>query len=273
MINFNPEIRLVAIDAADLVLTFDSASAEDEARSLKVIRLPRVFTQLRVEVSTFTRGNEVADYSTYQGKVNVVVVTGEDEKTLTLAELNLRVPAKGRSRKKGAPPFEYHLANVVHAVVRQGVCGAFSAALGAFYAKEAYLDALSRSPKLAEPVVAPGTAMTLPSSPLFASGGVGPAANFWQAPAANQSSGTAQDRRRFAKRLGLTAVASVAVVLVLLGVTGGLKPRDPVKEAVTRAMSRDPSIAQAQIDITKQTLRDMGLDPGKSADLGCLAAK
>ena len=37
-------------------------------------------------------------------------------------------------------------------------------------------------------------------------------------------------------------------------------------------MKEDPASVAAQVELTKQTLKQMGLDPGKSGDTGCLAA-
>ena len=50
-------------------------------------------------------------------------------------------------------------------------------------------------------------------------------------------------------------------------------PSDPVQVAVNKALANDPRARDEQIEITRQTLREMGLDPGKNGDLGCLAAQ
>jgi len=47
---------------------------------------------------------------------------------------------------------------------------------------------------------------------------------------------------------------------------------DPVKQAVLEAMKTNPQLVQSQVETTKQTLKDMGLDPGKYGDVGCLVS-
>ena len=37
-------------------------------------------------------------------------------------------------------------------------------------------------------------------------------------------------------------------------------------------MKEDKASVAAQVELTKETLKQMGLDPGKSGDVGCLAA-
>ena len=70
------------------------------------------------------------------------------------------------------------------------------------------------------------------------------------------------------------AAALITPLLVygLLAATGTLGKRaDPIQEAVAQAMTQDPRSLQAQVDLTKETLKQMGLDPGKAGDTGCFA--
>lgn len=46
---------------------------------------------------------------------------------------------------------------------------------------------------------------------------------------------------------------------------------DPIQAAVAQNMAQDPASITAQVELTKETLRQMGLDPGRAGDLGCLA--
>ncbi|AYK20533.1 hypothetical protein [Aeromonas veronii] len=50
-----------------------------------------------------------------------------------------------------------------------------------------------------------------------------------------------------------------------------LTPSSPIEDAVARAMAQDPASVASQVELTKQTLQQMGLDPGQSGDIGCLA--
>lgn len=76
-------------------------------------------------------------------------------------------------------------------------------------------------------------------------------------------------------RLSKKMIAFIGILAVLL-LAAALKimaaPADPVQAAVNKALANDPRAMDEQIEITRQTLREMGLDPGKNGDLGCLAA-
>lgn len=75
---------------------------------------------------------------------------------------------------------------------------------------------------------------------------------------------------------------SAAFAIVAVGVVGlllasapfmGSNVADPIQTAVAQNMAQDPASITAQVELTKETLRQMGLDPGAAGDLGCLAPR
>ena len=77
------------------------------------------------------------------------------------------------------------------------------------------------------------------------------------------------------KGLSKKAAWVIGVMLLLLSAAAikiMVSSADPVQSAVNKALSQDPRSRDEQIEITRSTLKEMGLDPGKNGDLGCLAA-
>lgn len=76
----------------------------------------------------------------------------------------------------------------------------------------------------------------------------------------------------FTKPLAAFGLVGVLVLAVAAGIStwnGGRM--DPIQAAVAQNMAQDPASIMAQVELTKETLRQMGLDPGRGGDLGCLA--
>jgi hypothetical protein len=83
---------------------------------------------------------------------------------------------------------------------------------------------------------------------------------------------------RSAARRPILKSALVVGLVGLIGFTAvyAFSPRsvhsaDPIQAAVVGNMAQDPASILAQVELTKETLRQMGLDPGRPGDLGCLA--
>lgn len=259
MEQFNPEIRIVAVDQGDVAVMFDSASESDVARSPKVLRISRKFSELGIEVGEFVSAGEHENEKEYRGTISLVVKTAlNDEVKHVLAEPVLWIKAVSRNRKKGAAPYNFYSPEDVTLAVRNGVASALAGALVAFYEKEDQLDTFSRVP-------AQASAPVLDSRPVQPSGRFAAAQTFGRTlPAANKS--------QFRKKVILAAIATPILVYGLLWLGGAVvKKNDPIQNAVARVMAQDPKSMQAQVELTKETLKQMGLDPGKSGDVGCLA--
>jgi hypothetical protein len=71
-----------------------------------------------------------------------------------------------------------------------------------------------------------------------------------------------------------TVVAAVAAPMVLWTMMWGVghigRKTDPVEQAIAKMAVQNPDSIRAQVDLTKETLKSMGLDPGKAGDVGCL---
>lgn len=266
MEQFNPALSIVAVDENDAVVTFDFASANDSERAPKALRIPRKFNELSIAVTAFESLGELGDRKEYRGSIKLTVKPLEGEAVEhVLAEPRLWIDAESRNRKKGAHPFNFYSPEAVTRAVRVGVANALSRALGAFYAKEAHIDTLARSP--AQPVAAAAPVALADARP--ATGIIGAIQSF-AAPATAANDDPAE-KKRFRKKVIFAAIATPVVVFALLTAGGALKKNDPIQDAVAKAMTQNPSSTQAQVELTKETLKQMGLDPGKSGDIGCLA--
>lgn len=264
MEQFNPALSIVAVDENDAVVTFDFASASDSERAPKALRIPRKFNELSIAVTAFESLGELGDRKEYRGSIKLTVKPLEgDAIEHVLAEPRLWIDAESRNRKKGAHPFNFYSTDAVTRAVRVGVANALSRALGAFYAKEAHIDTLARSP--AQPVAA-----AAPVADVRPTSGIVGAIQSFAAPATAANDDPAE-KKRFRKKVIFAAIATPLVVFALLTAGGALKKNDPIQDAVAKAMTQNPSSTQAQVELTKETLKQMGLDPGKSGDIGCLA--
>ena len=265
MEQFNPALGIFAVDENDAVVVFDFASALDSERVPKVLRIPRKFDELSVTVTAFEFLGELGDRSEYRGTIQLSFKPLEGDAIIyVLAEPRLILDAESRNRKKGANPFNFYSPEAVTRAVRVGVGNALSRALGAFYAKEAHIDTLARSP--AQPVAAAAPVAVADARPA----GVIGAIQSFAAPTTAANDDPVK-KKRFRKQVIFAAIATPLFVFGLLFAGSALKKSDPIQDAVAKAMTQSPSSTQAQVELTKETLKQMGLDPGKSGDIGCLA--
>lgn len=229
--DFAPELRVVACGTASNRLVI----VFDTATDIDLKRSPRI-------VMIDTQG--VTSITT-----NVDEITADDRMIhqLVSGKINLL------TQKDGAEPVKYLLAEFqlqieggkakdgkfsyppqgeIEQVLRQGVADAFT---------DASLEMTSRP------------------APAYVS--AGPALSM-------RSSAAAKPRlsKKMTAFIGILAVLLLAAILKIMAA-----PADPVQEAVNKALANDPRARDEQIEITRQTLREMGLDPGKNGDLGCLA--
>lgn len=270
MEQFNPDMRLVAVDEHDLIVSFDSASAIDHGRAARALRIARDFAEISVTVDGFaeTEHAVAGDQKQYRGVVKLVIrdKSGAVSEHV-LAEPVLWVAAVSRNRKAGT--FNFPASEQVLLEVRQGMANALSQALAGYYAKESHMDTVTRSPA---PVMVAGAAVTggavsdvrAAPQPAYAA-----SEHAFRAPGVAANDAAAKKRLR--TRLIIAAVATPLLVWGALAATVGTAGNDPIKNAVAEAMQEDPRSVQAQVDLTKETLKQMGLDPGKASDTGCLA--
>ena len=267
MEQFTPEISIVAVDDHDVIITFDTASPHDHARAVRALRIGRDFAALGCEVAGFGDGEHsaVGDRKEYRGDITLVVTDRQGAShTHTLASPALWLPAVGKLRK--SKEFRFPAPADVALALRQGLADSLGAALAGYYDKESQIDLLTRAPAAPAPAEARAYAFAPPPA---APGAGAPAWLRARPAAANQ---TAEQKRRNGRRIVAAALITPLLVYGLLAATGTLGKRaDPIQEAVAQAMTQDPRSLQAQVDLTKETLKQMGLDPGKAGDTGCFA--
>ncbi|MEM8515147.1 hypothetical protein RCH14_004507 [Massilia sp. MP_M2] len=265
---FKPDMRIVAVDGEQALVTFDSGAAYDLRRSPVALRIPRNFASLKLEVVEVV---EVPDGKfdskrVYRGAIKLHVKCAADTQIYDLADFDLLIAAVGKPRR-GLPPSDFPPASAVTVVIRQGAADALSRALEAFSAKEGEVAVLQRLPVGAysapTQVVAAGPSASM-SMPSFVRSAIGNR---------NAANDTPADGKNFRKQMLAAAVLTPLIVVGFMWALSNNKPADPIHDAVAQAMVQNPAAAQAQVELTKATLKEMGLDPGAAGDTGCLAAQ
>jgi hypothetical protein len=85
---------------------------------------------------------------------------------------------------------------------------------------------------------------------------------------------TGKNGAKFRRQIWAAATITPIVVVGAIWLSSAKSTQaDPIHDAVAQAMVQQPTAAEAQVELTKQTLKQMGLDPGAAGDTGCLAAK
>jgi hypothetical protein len=237
---YNPAIRLYDQQNGDSTLfVFDSRHPWDVKRAVRCVQHVGPIKTLTFALEGFDTVTETAGRRTVQGKINLLV--GDD--THMLAECLFELPVKSKKGAAEAQHIEY--------AVRQGVSKSLCEAIDSFYAHR--------------------------QTPVFQAALNAPAAPF--SPYARNMAGdesAANDAGKSNRRNMALAVIGVPVLVVGLYLAGTLMmrpPVNPIEDAVAQAMRLDPASVAAQVELTRKTLEQMGIDPGQSSDLGCLAPK
>lgn len=271
---FSPKLAIHAVDQKNVVVTFDSSCEFDDSRNVQLVRIDRDFSKMSFVVEGFApeslapqegvgeSAKTVETQKIYRGKVFLQV----DDARHLLAETAFILSAEKRDRKTKTNIFP--LGEDVLLTVRQGVSDALSAALAGYYENENQIDLMQRMPAHCF------NGATLSGIP---AGGVGmpSMASFLTGKTAVNDSATDSGVARKRSRRRIIAVA-VAIPIIVAGLIFGNaalnKPsKDPSLDAIAKAMGADPKYVQQQVDMTRETLQAMGLDPGKSSDVGCMA--
>lgn len=249
MLTFTPDLRIFANEDA-LVVHFDTRSPLDTQRAARCVQVSKNFKQLSFALEGFDAQSITDDvgkgYRSIGGKIVLTVITdaSSEEKRFDLAYCNFVLPAIGGKPKKGGV-FHFIPTEQFEYVVRQGVSTAFSAALSE-YCNSCRSQGISI------------VGSQLQSTPTVQ--GV------------NVTSGAANDDNAFKRKLVMSVIAApILTLFVAWGGSSFFNQSSPIEEAVARQMVQDPESIAAQVELTKQTLKQMGLDPGQSGDIGCLA--
>ena len=250
--DFAPELRVVARGTASnrLVIVFDTATDLDLKRSPRIVMIDTEgVTSITTSVDEITSDDRVT-HQLVSGKINLLTQKdGTEAVKYLLAEFQLQIEG-GKSGKDGK--LSYPPQGEIEQIIRQGVADAFT---------DASLEMTS------EP--APVVEYRGQDAPERRSWAPRPAPAYATGPALSMRASAAAKPRMSKKMIafiGLLAVLLLAAALKIMAA-----PSDPVQVAVNKALANDPRARDEQIEITRQTLREMGLDPGKNGDLGCLA--
>lgn len=248
---FVPDLRIIARGSDRLMVTFDTATDLDLRRSPRIVMVDMTGV---TNISTGLQDIEVVDAVDKQlvtGRINLLTTRPNAEpETYLLADIELHLHAQGRPGKDGK--FSFPSPSAIEQMILQGVADAFADA------SIAYGDAAGAPTAAPQPA-----AERAPSWPR-------PAPAYAGAGAVRHGSGRSPGRSGWKTYLllGLAALLLLAAAARLMSA-----PSDPLQSAVNKALASDPKARDEQIEITRQTLREMGLDPGKNGDLGCLAAQ
>ena len=254
MEDFAPELNIFA-DGDQLVVVFDTLMTQDHQRLARIFKIPISFETLSFALEGFdeSSSDDTQDVRTIRGRI---ILTGTDvqgqEFVRELAQCHLVLPAMGRG-KNGAPIL-VPVQEVEHAI-RQGMSRALQQAFTRHYATQ----------------TAPKTGVSS-MPPNGFQGGYAPhpyPAVSYDAASCRDGLDPQKGNKSFRFKLFLALV--VPLLLTLLIWLYRLAAPSPVEQAVAQVMSHDPASVAAQVELTKQTLQQMGLDPGQNGDLGCLA--
>jgi|GEM_PF-1824350 len=274
MEQFHPNITIVSVEPTQIAVMFDSCAAFDSARSPKTVIFPRQFKELRVAVTGFLDKPEsdIWKQKEFSGEIKLVVTTGDGEVEFTLAQPELWIASTGQERK-GDRPFIFPSAHDVMMAVRQGTAAALARALDEFLGRESDFSGYHRASGLYK-----GQDSTMVKAAAHNTGesywAIGAIPRLLRSRGARASANDAGDsgNKQYRKRLIVAAVVSPVLVFVICAVVGRFWSKDdPIHAAVAQEITQSAPSMQAQVELTKETLKQMGLDPGKSGDVGCLA--
>ncbi|MDR6712122.1 hypothetical protein J2W83_001717 [Pseudomonas hunanensis] len=252
---FDPSIRIFSA-GQHLLVVFDSQSPHDAQRATRTVRIPKAFKQLSLVVSGFDVAEDDGHQRALKGAASLAIE--EDAGALSHYELAaLQLMFHADTDRKGS------LTHIDPALVAYKVRQALSECLN-----DALNDYLQRDE--AERVGAQAEAL-----PPVAVGAQYPAA----APQPSRkalreqaaSDAARQDKSRRRKAVLAWVVPPILVIAVLSTLSHLASTQSPIENAVAQQMANDPESIKAQVELTKQTLQSMGLDPGQGGDLGCLA--
>lgn len=241
-IEFTPVFHIMELPE-HLFITFDSMSPLDLTRAVRGFRIGKDFEHLTFVLEGFDKESRTDDGDRFVlGKI-LLVVNGSSNKQqgkYELAECKFLLPPE-RRRNNGV-----RVEDIAYSI-RQGVSNAFISAISSYRNNQGQF---SRD----EANIEPSALRSKPSLNTVAAKSLG------------------SEERNYRRKMALAIAAPMLVCFFAwCGFKIFARSPTPVEAAVSNAMKQDPNSVAAQIELTKATLRQMGLDPGKSGDLGCLA--
>jgi len=256
---FDPGIRIFG-SGEHLLVVFDSQSPHDVLRAPRTVRIPKGFQQLSLLVAGFDAAEDDGHQRLLKGSVSLVIedATG----ALSNHELAaLQLVFHAEADRKGA--LTHIEPALVAYTVRQALAQCLNEALNDYFQRdEAQRVGVQLQPgafNASLPLAAPQLAGAAPQ----------PSRKALRDQAAGDAARQARSRRR--KTALAWIVPPLVVVAVMVTMSHLASSPSPIENAVAQQMANDPESIKAQVELTKQTLQSMGLDPGQGGDLGCLA--
>ncbi|WDM58764.1 hypothetical protein K4A76_20355 [Pseudomonas sp. NEEL19] len=253
---FDPGIRIFG-SGEHLLVVFDSQSPHDACRATRTVRIPKAFRQLSLVVAGFDAAQDIDHQRVLEGNVSLMIEG--DAGVQAMHELAaLRLVLHAEADRKGA------LTHVEPALVaykvRQAVSECLNEALSDYYQREE-ARAAGVAAEVARPVPLAAAQYQVAAAQ--------PSRKALREQAAGEAERQARSRRR--KTAMAWLVPPLAVVAVMATMSHLASSQSPIENAVAQQMANDPESIKAQVELTKQTLQSMGLDPGQGGDIGCLA--
>lgn len=251
---FTPELRIVARGTASnrLVVSFDTATEDDLKRSPRIVMIDtQDVTSIRTSVDDLSC-EDLVNKRYFSGKIHLLTQRNSEEATkYLLADFQFVVEALGRPDKTTSK-YSFPSQQSLGQLIQQGVADAFTDASFEMHESTVPDTQFMHAPSTVDSGAgvlraAPFSGHAISARPRGAVGGIG-------------------------GKKAYIAIAVLVLVLLAAALKIAAAPVDPVQAAVNNALASDPRARDEQIEITRQTLKEMGLDPGKNGDLGCLVA-
>lgn len=254
---FDPSIRIFG-SGEHLLVVFDSQCPNDVLRATRTVRIPKGFQQLTLVVGGFDLAEDDGHQRLLKGSVSLAI-QGEAgvQANHELAALQLVFHAEADRKGALAPHIDPAL---VAYTVRQALSECLNEALNSYFQRDE-AERMVVLPEASQPV-AVGASQYAAAAPQ-------PSRKAMREQAASDAARQARSRRR--KTALAWLVPPLVVVAVMATLSNLASSRSPIENAVAQQMANDPESIKAQVELTKQTLQSMGLDPGQGGDLGCLA--
>ena len=254
--SYRPDLNLYHL-GDEFILTFDSRCPQDATRGMRSMRIPADYLDMVVKIEGFTIKEDGDGVRAIPGSVHLVVADKNGEKKYQLSDSVMIFSAP---YKKGVPQYDNLITppQVAYAVY-QGVSEALNRVLNE------QLWGIVQTSKRAVQVAAtlpPETTESLPR------------AKPSQPPRPSQADATNDnlfDRCKSWLTNNKKKVLAVPLVAIVTwwGMSLIYTPPSPVEKAAVAA-TMNPQDLEAQIRLTTETLKQMGIDPGSPQDMGCI---
>ncbi|MEN5142107.1 hypothetical protein DMX11_20795 [Pseudomonas sp. LB-090624] len=253
---FDPSIRIFG-SGEHLLVVFDSQSPHDAQRATRTVRIARGFQQLSLVVAGFDAAEDDGHQRVLKGSVSLAI-EGDGGLPVSHELAALQLVFHAEADRKGA------LTHIEPALVAYTVRQALSECLN-----EALNDYFQRQEAERASVPAEVVRPVSLTASQYQGAAPQPSRKALREQAASSAQSQARSRRR--KTAMAWLVPPLVVIAVMATMSHLASSQAPIENAVAQQMANDPESIKAQVELTKQTLQSMGLDPGQGGDIGCLA--